>query len=67
MDKDNKDDKDQEEAGVFGAIDGLHPVAPDSLREYEQKMSEEVIPEIVKAVEERRLLAAQSRRWQLKH
>lgn len=63
MDKDNKDDK----AGVFGAIDGLQHVAPDSLREYEQKMSDEVIPEIVEAVEERRLLAAQSRRWQLKH
>jgi hypothetical protein len=29
-------------------------------------MTDEVIPEIVKVVEERRMLAAESRHWQLK-
>lgn len=66
MDKDKKD-KENKEADLFETIDGLKPVDPHSLREFEQAMDEEVIPDIVKAVEERRMLAAKSRRWQLKH
>ena len=44
------DDK-KDEKGVFDLIEGL---------------AEDVIPEIVKIVEERRLLAASNRNWQLK-
>ena len=60
--KDNK----KEDKGVFDLIEGLTPVDPDALAEFERAITQEVIPEIVKVVEERRLLAAESRRWQLK-
>jgi hypothetical protein len=66
MDNEKKD-KEKKEADLFETIDGLKPVDPNSPREFEQAMDEEVIPDIVKAVEARRLLAAKSRRWQLKH
>jgi len=59
-------DKEKDESDVFQAIEGLTPVDPNALADFERAMNEEVIPEIVKAVEERRMLAAESRHWQLK-
>jgi hypothetical protein len=49
-----------------GILDGLKPVAPNALDDFERAMNEEVIPDIIKAVEERRLLVAKSRQRQLK-
>jgi len=60
------DNKKQEDKGVFDLIEGLTPVDPGGLADFKQAMTQEVIPEIVKVVEERRLLAAESRHWQLK-
>jgi hypothetical protein len=37
-----------------------------ALEDFKRAMTEEVIPEIVRVVEERRMLAAESRLWQLK-
>ena len=59
-------EKKKDEGDVFEAIEGLTLVDPNALAEFERAMNEEVIPEIVKAVEERRMLAAESRHWQLK-
>jgi len=47
-------------------IEGAQNVDPQKLQEFKRLMTEEVIPEIVKVVEERRLRAAESRQWQLK-
>jgi len=58
------DDK-KDEKGVFDLIEGLKSVDPQELEEFKHAMAEDVIPEIVKIVEERRLLAASSRNWQL--
>jgi len=65
MDNNNKI-KGKKEADSFDAIDGLCAVNPESFREFEQAMRDEVIPEIVEVIQKRRLLAAKSRRWQLK-
>ncbi len=59
-------DRDEKEADVFQAIEGLTPVDPKALADFQRAMNDEVIPEIVKVVEERRMLAAESRHWQLK-
>jgi hypothetical protein len=59
------DDK-KEDASVFDLIEGFTPVDPGALADFKQTMNQEVIPEIVRVVEERRLLAAESRHWQLK-
>ena len=59
------DDK-EEKKGVFDLVEGLTVIDPNALEEFKQEMTEEVIPEIVKIVEERRMLAAESRHWQLK-
>jgi hypothetical protein len=56
----------KEDKGVFDLIEGLTPVDPRALEDFKQAMTDEVIPEIVKIVEERRLKAAESRHWQLK-
>ena len=57
---------DEKEAkGVFELIDGLEPVDPQKLKEFEKAM-EQVIPEILDIIDERRLKAAESRNWQLK-
>lgn len=61
-----KKTKKEEDKNVFELIEGLTSVDPDELAEFEQAMKEEVVPEIVKVVEKRRMLAAKSRRWQLK-
>ncbi len=54
------------ESKLLDKIDGVTRVDPQQFKAFERLMTEEVIPEIVKVVEERRLLAAQSREWQLK-
>jgi hypothetical protein len=56
----------KEAKGVFELIDGLKTVDPRALDDFKQAMTEEVIPEIVKVVDQRRLSAAESRHWQLK-
>ena len=63
---DNKSGKDGEETGVFSQIEGLTPVDEAALADFKRAMTDEVIPEIVRVVEERRMLAAKSRHWQLK-
>jgi hypothetical protein len=50
----------------FAVVEGLKEVDPERLAEFRRAMTEEVIPEIVKIVEERRLRAVESRQWQLK-
>ncbi len=58
---------DEKEAkGVFELIDGLKSVDPQKLKDFETTMRDEVIPEIVEIIEERKLKAAESRNWQLK-
>lgn len=57
---------DKKETDVFEVIEGLKPVDPKALEDFKREMTDEVIPEIVRAVEERRKLAAESRNWQLK-
>jgi hypothetical protein len=59
------DDK-KEDKGIFDLVEGLTAVDPAALADFKQEMTQEVIPEIVKVVEERRVLAAESRHWQLK-
>jgi hypothetical protein len=67
MKRNREKESDKElDKGVFDLVEGLTPVDPKKLADFEQAMSEEVIPEIVKVVEKRRTLAAKSRRWQLK-
>ena len=57
---------DEESQSVFAKIDGLTEVNPDQLVQFKKVMEEDVIPAIVKIVEARRLLAAESRQRQLK-
>ncbi len=56
----------EESKSVLEVIEGLTKIDPKELEEFKKAMTEEVIPEIVKIVEERRLRAAESRQWQLK-
>jgi len=51
---------------VFEVIEGLKAIDPKTLEDFKQAMTDEVIPEIVRVVEERRMLAVESREWQLK-
>lgn len=57
---------DKEKDSIFDLIEDLKPVDPQTIAEFERAMDDEVIPEIVRVVEERRMLAAESRRRQLK-
>lgn len=57
---------DEKEKDVFDVIEGLQAVDPNAFEDFKRAMTDEVIPEIVRAVEERRMLAAESREWQLK-
>lgn len=50
--------------GVLGEVDGLKPVKPELIREFSKAMTDQVIPDIVKTVDDRRLAAAHVR---LKH
>jgi hypothetical protein len=63
---DSKDKDDTKETGLFAQIEGLTTVDPAALEDFKRAMTDRVIPEIVRVVEERRLLAAESRRRQLK-
>jgi hypothetical protein len=60
------DKKDEKKEAVSNVVQGLTPIDPTVLEEFLREMNEKVIPEIVEIVEERRLLAAESRQWQLK-
>jgi hypothetical protein len=60
------DEKKKEGRDVLDSIEGITPIDPAKLAEFEQAMTEHVIPEIVEVVEERRLLAAKNRHRQLK-
>lgn len=51
---------------VFELIKGLKKVYPAQLAEFRRAMAEDVIPEIAKVVETRRLKAAENRARQLK-
>lgn len=55
-----------EESSVLDKIDNLKEIDPQQLQEFKRLMTDEVIPEIIKVVEERRVRAAESRLWQLK-
>jgi hypothetical protein len=57
---------DDKEVGVFDLIEGLTPIDELVLADFKRTMAEEVIPEILRVVEERRISAAKSREWQLK-
>ena len=46
---------------VFDQIKGLTAVDPEALADFEREMIENVIPEITEALEERQLLAEESR------
>ena len=46
---------------IFDQIKGLTPVNQKDLQRYENEMNKTVIPEIVQKVEEREMLAAESR------
>lgn len=59
-------DKGKKEGNAFESIEGLTPVDPKALADFQREMNEQVIPEIVKVVQDRRMLAAESRHWQLK-
>lgn len=56
----------ENEKNVFELIEGFTPVAPNVFAEFARAMNDDVIPEIVRVVDERRLRAAESRLWQLK-
>jgi hypothetical protein len=47
-------------------IPGLTPVDPQAIESFKDEMNQRVIPEILKVVEERRLLAEESRQMQIK-
>lgn len=55
----------KKEAEVFKLVEGLQPVDPAELAAFEREMTEHAIPEIVRAVERRRMLAAESRHRKL--
>jgi hypothetical protein len=56
---------DDKETEVFDQIEGLTPVDPTALEDFKREMTDQVIPEIVRVVEERRTLAAESRHRKL--
>lgn len=58
---------DTEDKKATELVKGLTSVDPDLLADFKRAMTDEVIPEIVEAVEERRMKAAESRQWQLKY
>jgi hypothetical protein len=55
----------KKEADVFKLVEGLKPVDPAELAAFEREMTDHTIPEIVRAVERRRMLAAESRHRKL--
>jgi hypothetical protein len=49
-------------SSIFDFIEGFEPVDPVDFAEYERAMREEVVPEIVRVVEQRERDAQESRR-----
>lgn len=58
-------DKDKDKSGIFKLVEGLKPVDANKLAAFEKEMEDEAIPEILKEVEKRRMLAAESRQRRL--
>jgi hypothetical protein len=56
---------DDNKTDLFKLVEGLKPVDSSALAEYEREMADEAIPEIIKDVEKRRMLAAESRQRRL--
>lgn len=54
------------EKSIFELIGGFTELPANALADFQRTMADEVIPQIVQIVEERRLAAAESRHWQLK-
>jgi hypothetical protein len=59
-------DKKPQTSPVFEQIEGCVPVKLEDVQPFITSMNNDVIPEIVKVVEERRMLASDSRHWKLK-
>lgn len=57
---------DKKKTNIFDEIEKLKPVDPKALENFKRTMTEEVIPEVVKVIEERCMFAAISRKRQLK-
>jgi hypothetical protein len=51
---------------VFEVVSDLEPVDPAAVQEFLQAMNEDVIPKVVKVMDDRRLEAAIARQLQLK-
>ena len=51
--------------GIFKLVEGLKLVDASALAVYEDEMTNEAIPDIIKDVEKRRMLAAESRQRRL--
>jgi hypothetical protein len=56
----------REQNGVFDLVGGLTVVDAAAFDEFRQAMAQDVIPNVIKIVDQRRLLAATSRTRQLK-
>ena len=56
---------DRKEPDLFDEIEELAPGDPNALEEFKREMTEKVLPEIARVVEERRMLAAESRHRKL--
>ena len=56
---------DKNKTGLFKLVEGLTPVDVSKLAAFEREMTEEAIPEIIRDVEKRRMLAAESRQRRL--
>lgn len=60
-----EEDMDKDQAGLFKLIEGLKPVEPSALADFEREMADEAIPAMLAEAERRRMLAAESRNRQL--
>ncbi|MDA8172841.1 MAG: hypothetical protein M0Z48_13550 [Nitrospiraceae bacterium] len=58
---------DKKEEDISEVIQDLTPVDPKALEDFRREMTDNVIPEILRVVEERRILAAKSRQQQIKN
>jgi hypothetical protein len=56
---------DKNKSELFKLVQGLKPVDASALADYEREMTDETIPEIIRDVEKRRMLAAESRHRRL--
>ena len=56
---------DNEKTGLFQLVEGLEPVDVSKLAAFEQEMADDAIPEIIRDVEKRRMLAVESRQRRL--